>query len=64
MRFFAGIPLVPFLVAQKEAFENAKFKELLIALGMQEPVKEMVFIFRMKSFLSHNIKMDLKNIFN
>lgn len=37
-----GVPLVPFTAYQREAFENDKFKALLIALGFQEPIKEMV----------------------
>lgn len=37
-----GVPLVPFLSAQKEALENQQFKRLLLALGLQEPQKEMV----------------------
>lgn len=37
-----GVPLVPFTAQQRDSFENDKFKELLKALGFQEPVKEMV----------------------
>lgn len=39
-----GVPLVPFTAKQRESFENQTFKDLLKALGFQEPVKEMVFI--------------------
>lgn len=37
-----GVPIVPFSMAQKEALENPQIKTLLHALGLQEPVKEMV----------------------
>lgn len=37
-----GVPLVPFSAAQREAFENESFKKLLVALGFQEPLKDMV----------------------
>lgn len=39
-----GVPLVPFTAAQREAFENPKFLELLKALGFQEPLQGMVII--------------------
>lgn len=37
-----GVPIVPFSMAQREAMENPQIKSLLQALGLQEPVKEMV----------------------
>lgn len=37
-----GVPLVPFTAVQREAFDNDVFKKLLIALGFQEPIKDMV----------------------
>lgn len=37
-----GVPLVPFTAKQREAFENDVFIDLLKALGIQEPVKDMV----------------------
>lgn len=37
-----GVPLVPFLQAQKEAFQNEKFMALLRALGIQKPAEGMV----------------------
>lgn len=37
-----GVPLVPFTAKQRDSFENQTFKDLLNALGFQEPVKEMV----------------------
>lgn len=37
-----GVPLVPFSAAQREAFDSETFKRLLVALGFQEPLKDMV----------------------
>lgn len=37
-----GVPIVPFSMAQKEALESVQLKNLFHALGLQEPVKEMV----------------------
>lgn len=37
-----GVPLVPFTASQREAFENEKFKEFLLALGFQKPISQMV----------------------
>lgn len=37
-----GVPLVPYSSAQKEALENPQFKSILLGLGLQEPVAEMV----------------------
>lgn len=37
-----GVPLVPFSAVQREAFDNDAFKQLLIALGFQEPIRDMV----------------------
>lgn len=37
-----GVPIVPFSMSQKEAIENIQFKEILLGLGLQEPIKEMV----------------------
>lgn len=37
-----GVPIVPFSMAQKEALENSQFKNLLLGLGLQEPIKDMV----------------------
>lgn len=36
-----GVPLVPFTVAQRDALSNNEFKQLLRALGLQEPIKQM-----------------------
>lgn len=36
------VPIVPFSMAQKEALDNIQFKNILLALGLQEPIKEMV----------------------
>lgn len=50
-----GVPIVPFSMAQKEALENSQFKNLLLGLGLQEPIKDMVntnvFIKRKKNLL-------------
>lgn len=45
-----GVPLVPFSMSQKEALANPQFKKLLQTLGLQEPLKEMVNIFRFVYF--------------
>lgn len=37
-----GVPLVTFTAKQRDSFENQTFKDLLRALGFQEPIKEMV----------------------
>lgn len=39
-----GVPLVPFSAVQREAFDSEVFKRLLIALGFQEPIKDMVSV--------------------
>lgn len=41
-----AIPLVPITADQREAMENEEFKTLLREFGMQEPLEEMVRIFR------------------
>lgn len=50
-----GVPLVPFTGAQRDAFENEQFKAILRALGIQEPVQEMV------SFCQLNFKIQSIN---
>lgn len=48
-----GVPIVPFSMAQKEALENTQFKNILLGLGLQEPIKEMVsqeFCMKMETF--------------
>lgn len=37
-----GVPIVPYSMAQKEALENPQFKNILLGLGMHEPIAEMV----------------------
>lgn len=37
-----GVPIVPFSMAQKETLEHEQFKKILLSLGLQEPIKEMV----------------------
>lgn len=39
-----GVPIVPFSLAQKQALENPKFKNLLLDLGLQEPLQNMVSV--------------------
>lgn len=39
-----GIPLVSFQMAQKEALKTPEIEDLLTAIGLQKPTKEMVFI--------------------
>lgn len=39
-----GIPLVPFQIAQKEALKTPEIEDLLTAIGLQKPTKEMVTI--------------------
>lgn len=46
-----GVPLVPFTVKQKDAFDNVKFKELLTALGLEQPDKTVVCILLFCSFI-------------
>lgn len=50
---FVGVPLVPFLQAQKEAFQNEQFVALLGALGIQKPVQGMVDITELQFFCWH-----------
>lgn len=37
-----GVPIVPYSMAQKDALENPQFKNLLLGLGLHEPIAEMV----------------------
>lgn len=37
-----GVPLVPFTAVQRAAFDSEPFKQLMLAFGFQEPLKEMV----------------------
>lgn len=39
-----GVPIVPYSMAQKDALENPQFKKLLLALGLHEPIAEMVSV--------------------
>lgn len=37
-----GVPIVPYSMAQKEALESPQFRNILLGLGLHEPVAEMV----------------------
>ena len=47
-----GVPIVPLLELQKEAIEDANFKKVLIALGMQPPVFGMENYWRIPTYLN------------
>lgn len=55
-----GVPIVPFSVAQKEALDNIQFKKILLSLGLQEPIKEMVSKFGKKTQMSQKCATDVK----
>lgn len=50
-----GVPIVPFSLAQKQALENPEFKNLLLDLGLQEPLQNMVSI-RIPNNIIFNIR--------
>lgn len=37
-----GVPIVPYSMAQKEALDSSQFKNILLGLGLHEPIAEMV----------------------
>lgn len=51
-----GIPLVPFQIAQKEALKTPEIEDLLSAIGLQKPTKEMVNTFLNQRAILANIK--------